>query len=102
MKKEEDKNWGRIWKDLRQLWHRGHLAVIVGIITFYILCCLLYWYVEFDRTQGTGFLDVLLWNTATLFGQDFAVELLVAEDDLQQAEAVLKAYSESTVNGSSR
>ena len=35
-------------------------------------------------------------------GQDFAVELLVAEDDLQQAEAVLKAYSESTVNGSSR
>ena len=72
MKKEEDKNWGRIWKDLRQLWHRGHLTVIVGIITLYILCCLLYWYVEFDRTQGTGFLDVLLWNTATLFGQDFA------------------------------
>lgn len=36
------------------------------------------------------------------FGQDFAVELLVAEDDLQQAEAVLKAYSESPVSGSSR
>ena len=63
---------GRVKKALSRIRHRGRLAATAGIITFYILCCLLYWYVEFDRARGAGFLDVILWNTATLFGQDFA------------------------------
>ncbi len=72
MKREEETLRDRIRKRISLIWHKRHLAAIIGIITFYILCCLLYWYVEFEKARGAGFLDVLLWNTATLFGQDFA------------------------------
>ena len=63
---------GRVKKALSRIRHRGRLAATAGMITFYRLCCLLYWYVEFVLLRGAGFLDVILWNTATLFGQDFA------------------------------
>lgn len=48
------------------------LTAILGIFTFYILCCIIYWFVEYHGPKGASFLDILLWNTATLFGQDFA------------------------------
>lgn len=74
MRKDKKKKSG--WKRVRQrfisLWNRTHLTAIFGILAFYILCCLIYWFVEYDGPKGTGFLDILLWNTATLFGQDFA------------------------------
>ena len=72
MKRKRNAVRGRIRRCLSRIRHRGHLAATIGSITFYILCCLLYWYVEFDGAMSAGFLDVILWNTATLFGQDFA------------------------------
>lgn len=72
MKRKRNAVRGRIRRCLSRIRHRGRLAATIGIITFYILCCLLYWYVEFDGAKSAGFLDVILWNTATLFGQDFA------------------------------
>lgn len=72
MKKQNATIRDRLKKRLSLVWHKWHVAAIVAIITFYILCCLVYWYVEYGGPEGAGFLDILLWNTATLFGQDFA------------------------------
>lgn len=57
---------------LSRFWHKIHFTAILGILIFYILCCVLYWFVEYDGPKGAGFFDILLWNTITLFGQDFA------------------------------
>ncbi len=70
--KKRNRNLTRFKRRLQIIWQKGHVGAIAGIITFYLLCCVLYWFVEYDGPKGASFLDILLWNTATLFGQDFA------------------------------
>lgn len=60
------------WKKLRRICGQTGFRVTLGVLCFYIVCCLFYWYAEFGGPKGASFLDVLLWNTATLFGQDYA------------------------------
>lgn len=71
-RKNKEPIWVRIKKQIFSFWNKMHLTAILGIFLFYILCCLIYWFVEYGGPEGAGFLDILLWNTATLFGQDFA------------------------------
>lgn len=71
-RKKEASGWDSMKKKLSLIWRKTHLAAIFGILLFYILCCVVYWFVEYDGPRGANFLDILLWNTATLFGQDFA------------------------------
>jgi len=70
--KNKDSRWDRIKRQVFLFWNKMHLTAILGILLFYIMCCLVYWIIEFDGPSGAAFVDVLLWNTATLFGQDFA------------------------------
>lgn len=71
-RKQEDSRWDSLKQRLSLIWEKTHLAAILGILVFYVLCCFIYWIVEYNGPEGAGFLDILLWNTATLFGQDFA------------------------------
>lgn len=71
-RKKKDSRWDALRKQTFIIWHKLHLPTIFGILIFYVLCCAAYWYVEYDGTKGAGFFDILLWNTATLFGQDYA------------------------------
>lgn len=64
----------RDWRErsFRRFLNRTSLMVTLGVLGLYLICCLFYWYAEFGGPKGTAFYNVLLWNTATLFGQDYA------------------------------
>lgn len=72
MKKNGDsvRDWAE--KIFRRFLSRTSLMVTLGVLGLYLICCLFYWYAEFGGPKGTAFYNVLLWNTATLFGQDYA------------------------------
>ena len=72
MKKNGDSVRDRAGKIFRRFLSRTSLMVTLGVLGLYLICCLFYWYAEFGGPKGTAFYNVLLWNTATLFGQDYA------------------------------
>ena len=72
MKKNGDFVRDRAGKIFRRFLSRTSLMVTLGVLGLYLICCLFYWYAEFGGPKGTAFYNVLLWNTATLFGQDYA------------------------------
>lgn len=72
MKKNDDSVRDWAGKIFRRFLSRTSLMVTLGVLGLYLICCLFYWYAEFGGPKGTAFYNVLLWNTATLFGQDYA------------------------------
>lgn len=72
MTEQKESFWSRKFTDMKRLLNRTWFKVTVGVFGFYLICCVFYWYAEFDGPKGTPFYNVLLWNTATLFGQDYA------------------------------
>lgn len=72
MKKNGDSVRDWAGKIFRRFLSRTSLMVTLGVLGLYLICCLFYWYAEFGGPKGTAFYNVLLWNTATLFGQDYA------------------------------
>lgn len=71
-REKRDSVWSSLRKKFAVFRSKTHLTAILAIFLFYIVCCLIYWAVEYNGPKGAKFLDILLWNTATLFGQDFA------------------------------
>ncbi|MCC8140342.1 MAG: NAD-binding protein [Lachnospiraceae bacterium] len=72
--KRTDRETGRRKRKdrFRYVVKQPQLRAILGILLLYALCCLAYWFFEYGGPAGAKFSDILLWNTATLFGADFA------------------------------
>ena len=75
MKKNGDSVRDWAGKIFRRFLSRTSLMVTLGVLGLYLICCLFYWYAEFGGPKGTAFYNVLLWNTATLFGQDIFLRI---------------------------
>lgn len=69
---KSESKWEKVKGFLSRVSARLHLPIIIGILVVYVICCLIYWQIEYGGSEEVHFLDIMLWNTATLFGADFA------------------------------
>ena len=55
MTEQKESFWSRKFTDMKRLLNRTWFKVTVGVFGFYLICCVFYWYAEFDGPKGTPF-----------------------------------------------